>query len=52
MGGCGGSCFRTETVANKPPCPSCTARCYEKPPATVCDGPATGLLFPGPSLTE
>ena len=44
-------CFRTETTSYKPPCPTCSARCYEKP-EPKCDGRATGVLLPGPSLTE
>ena len=45
-------CFRTVSVANKPRCPSCLNRCYEKPSGQVCDGAATGLMLPGPALTE
>jgi hypothetical protein len=45
-------CFRTGSVANKPSCPSCSNRCYEKPTTQVCEGRATGLMLPGPALTE
>lgn len=45
-------CFRTGSTANKPPDPTSTARCYEKPGGTACDGAPTGVLIPGPSLTE
>jgi hypothetical protein len=45
-------CFRTGSTASKPPDPTSTARCYEKAPPLVCDGPATSVLLPGPSLTE
>jgi len=48
-------CFRTGSTASKPPAPTSTARCYEKPSAdgdTVCDGPAATVLLPGPSLTQ
>ena len=34
-----------------PPPHADTARCYEKP-GIRCDGPATTVLLPGPSLTE
>ena len=48
-------CFRTGSVANKPPAPQSTARCYEITSgrgASVCDGAPTGVILPGPSLTE
>ena len=48
-------CFRTGSVANKPPAPQSTARCYEITAGrggTVCDGEPTGVILPGPSLTE
>lgn len=45
-------CFRTGSVASKPPLPNGAARCYEKPPSTICDGEATTVMLPGPSLTE
>ena len=46
-------CFRTDSVASKPACTATVcAKCYEKPPAESCDGAATGVIIPGPSLTE
>ena len=46
-------CFRTGSVANKPP--GGAARCYEITSGrggSVCDGAPTGVILPGPSLTE
>eukprot|EP01047_Picozoa_sp_COSAG01_P041134 COSAG01_NODE_3512_length_5986_cov_3.098182_5_plen_573_part_00 len=48
-------CFRTGSVANKPADPQSTARCYEITAGrggSVCDGAVTGVILPGPSLTE
>ena len=45
-------CFRTGSVASQPACPTCTARCYAKPRGEECNGEATGVIIPGPSLTE
>ena len=44
-------CFRTGSTASKPPAAGSTTRCYAKP-GGECDGPATSLVLPGPSLTE
>lgn len=45
-------CFRAGSTSYKPVDPTSTARCYEKPSNNSCNGEPTGVLLPGPSLTE
>jgi hypothetical protein len=45
-------CFRTGRTSYKPPDPTSTARCYEKPANSTCAGNPTGVILPGPSLTQ
>ena len=53
------ACFRTKTCSSKPASPGSTTRCYAKwedqpntTRPTICDGAASTVLIPGPSLTE